>query len=77
MTSEEVKEALYKEISELRQEFPLLKDRYAGISEYYIMELAQGVCLRLGLGDFEPYREYIAKCLDEAVERVKELGIEN
>lgn len=77
MTKEQLEEALKKEIEEISKEFPFLKDRYAGISEYYIMELAQGVCLRLGLGDFEPYREYKAKCLDEAVERVKELGIEN
>ena len=77
MTKEQLEEALKKEIEEISKEFPLVKDGYAGYGEYCMMELAQGVCLRLGLGDFEPYREYKAKCLDEAVERVKELGIEN
>ena len=54
MTSEEVKEALNKEILELSREFPFLKDGYADISEYYMVQLARGVCLRLGIiGGFE------------------------
>lgn len=61
MTKEQLEEALKKEIEKISKEFPLVKDGYAGYGEYCMMELAHGVFLRLGFGEYEPYEEYWQK----------------
>lgn len=67
MTKEQLEEALKKEIEEISKEFPFVKDGYAGYGEYCMMELARGICRRLGFGEYEPYAEYWHKCCRKAI----------
>lgn len=71
MTKEQLEEALKKEIEEISKEFPFVKDGYAGYGEYCMMELARGICRRLGLGSFAPYDEYVDQKTKDFVKKLQ------